>query len=263
MAGGRGGAAVDAGRRGPAGLGLAAGLGDASCWRGRRTAPPDASFFGYFFAGLTAMVGFWATLSLNIPDFSRFAKSQRAQIIGQIVGLPLTMVLFAGLGVVMTAASAQTRRRNGLRSHHADRQDRQSVLGRGVDDHHHHRDHLDQHRGEHRLADQRFPEPGAAAHQPEDAACCSPASSASRSMSWELLKRMGWLAVGRQRRQPVFELAARLFEPARPDRRHHGGGLFRGAEAALRPAGAVPATVAAIRPGISAGFVALARARWH
>ena len=53
------------------------------------------------------MVGFWATLSLNIPDFSRFAKSQTSQIIGQIVGLPLTMVLFAGLGVVMTAASAQ------------------------------------------------------------------------------------------------------------------------------------------------------------
>ena len=69
--------------------------------------PADSSLMGYFFAGLTAMVGFWATLSLNIPDFSRFAKSQRAQIIGQVVGLPVTMVLFAGLGVVMTAASAQ------------------------------------------------------------------------------------------------------------------------------------------------------------
>jgi NCS1 family nucleobase:cation symporter-1 len=69
--------------------------------------PADSSLMGYFFAGLTAMVGFWATLSLNIPDFSRFAQSQRAQIIGQVVGLPLTMVLFAGLGVVMTAASAQ------------------------------------------------------------------------------------------------------------------------------------------------------------
>ncbi|MEO8062911.1 MAG: NCS1 family nucleobase:cation symporter-1 [Pseudomonadota bacterium] len=69
--------------------------------------PADSSFLGYFFAGLTAMVGFWATLSLNIPDFSRFARSQKSQIIGQIVGLPLTMVLFAGLGVVMTAASAQ------------------------------------------------------------------------------------------------------------------------------------------------------------
>ncbi|MFC3607874.1 NCS1 family nucleobase:cation symporter-1 [Stutzerimonas tarimensis] len=60
----------------------------------------------YFMAGLTAMVGFWATLSLNIPDFSRYARSQKDQIIGQVVGLPLTMFLFASLGVVMTAASA-------------------------------------------------------------------------------------------------------------------------------------------------------------
>jgi NCS1 family nucleobase:cation symporter-1 len=52
------------------------------------------------------MVGFWATLSLNIPDFSRYAKSQKDQIIGQVIGLPLTMFLFAALGVVMTAASA-------------------------------------------------------------------------------------------------------------------------------------------------------------
>ena len=64
-----------------------------------------ASVYGYFFAGLTAMVGFWATLSLNIPDFSRYAKSQKDQILGQIFGLPLTMFLFAALGVVMTAAS--------------------------------------------------------------------------------------------------------------------------------------------------------------
>ena len=68
--------------------------------------PTDANFAGYFFAGLTAMVGFWATLSLNIPDFSRFADSQKSQIVGQILGLPLTMFLFAGLGVLMTAASA-------------------------------------------------------------------------------------------------------------------------------------------------------------
>jgi nucleobase:cation symporter-1, NCS1 family len=67
--------------------------------------PADASFFPYFMAALTAMVGFWATLSLNIPDFSRFARTQRAQVIGQIIGLPLTMLLFAGLGVVLTAAS--------------------------------------------------------------------------------------------------------------------------------------------------------------
>jgi NCS1 family nucleobase:cation symporter-1 len=69
--------------------------------------PADASFFGYFMAALTAMVGFWATLSLNIPDFSRFARSQRSQVIGQIIGLPLTMLLFAGLGVILTAASVE------------------------------------------------------------------------------------------------------------------------------------------------------------
>jgi len=69
--------------------------------------PEGAAFFGYFMAGLTAMVGFWATLSLNIPDFSRFARSQRSQVIGQIIGLPLTMFLFAGLGVVLTAASLE------------------------------------------------------------------------------------------------------------------------------------------------------------
>ncbi len=68
--------------------------------------PEDASFWGYFFGGLTAMVGFWATLSLNIPDFSRYVKSQKDQITGQIIGLPLTMFFFASLGVVLTAASA-------------------------------------------------------------------------------------------------------------------------------------------------------------
>ncbi|MGP8540403.1 NCS1 family nucleobase:cation symporter-1 [Pseudomonas protegens] len=69
--------------------------------------PEGASVTGYFMAGLTAMVGFWATLSLNIPDFSRYAKSQKHQILGQIFGLPLTMFLFAALGVVMTAASVK------------------------------------------------------------------------------------------------------------------------------------------------------------
>jgi len=69
--------------------------------------PEGASVTGYFMAGLTAMVGFWATLSLNIPDFSRYARSQKDQILGQIFGLPLTMFLFAALGVVMTAASVK------------------------------------------------------------------------------------------------------------------------------------------------------------
>jgi NCS1 family nucleobase:cation symporter-1 len=68
--------------------------------------PEAASFIPYFMAALTAMVGFWATLSLNIPDFSRYAESQKSQIVGQIIGLPLTMFLFSGLGVILTAASA-------------------------------------------------------------------------------------------------------------------------------------------------------------
>lgn len=67
--------------------------------------PGNASFWPYFFGGLTAMVGFWATLSLNIPDFSRYAKSQKDQIVGQILGLPVTMFFYASLGVVLTAAS--------------------------------------------------------------------------------------------------------------------------------------------------------------
>lgn len=67
--------------------------------------PEGSSFIKYFMSALTAMVGFWATLSLNIPDFSRYARSQRSQVIGQIIGLPLTMFLFSGLGVVLTAAS--------------------------------------------------------------------------------------------------------------------------------------------------------------
>ncbi|NCF73697.1 MAG: nitrate reductase [Gammaproteobacteria bacterium] len=69
--------------------------------------PEGSSFIKYFMSALTAMVGFWATLSLNIPDFSRYARSQRSQVIGQIIGLPLTMFLFSGLGVVLTAASLE------------------------------------------------------------------------------------------------------------------------------------------------------------
>jgi len=52
------------------------------------------------------MVGFWATLSLNIPDFTRYAKSQRDQILGQALGLPTSMTVFAFIGVVVTSATA-------------------------------------------------------------------------------------------------------------------------------------------------------------
>ncbi|MSP60932.1 MAG: nitrate reductase [Myxococcales bacterium] len=67
--------------------------------------PTGTTFWTVFFPGLTAMVGFWATLSLNIPDFTRFAKSQRDQVLGQAIGLPPTMALFAFIGVAVTAAT--------------------------------------------------------------------------------------------------------------------------------------------------------------
>ncbi len=65
----------------------------------------NADFWHFFFPALTGMVGFWATLSLNIPDFTRYAKSQKAQINGQIIGLPPSMTLFAFIGVVVTSAT--------------------------------------------------------------------------------------------------------------------------------------------------------------
>ncbi len=65
----------------------------------------EGRFLQAFFPALTAMVGFWATLSLNIPDFTRFAKSQRDQVLGQALGLPTTMTLFAFIGVAVTSAS--------------------------------------------------------------------------------------------------------------------------------------------------------------
>ncbi|MGO4891501.1 NCS1 family nucleobase:cation symporter-1 [Flavobacterium sp. W21_SRS_FM6] len=67
--------------------------------------PEGEPVLGYMLAGVTAMVGFWATLSLNIPDFSRYVKSQKDQVIGQVVALPLTMFFFAALGVILTSAS--------------------------------------------------------------------------------------------------------------------------------------------------------------
>src|SRR5687767_10177221 len=62
-------------------------------------------FWTLFPAALTANVGYWATLSLNIPDFTRYAKSQRSQVLGQALGLPTTMTAFAFIGVAVTSAT--------------------------------------------------------------------------------------------------------------------------------------------------------------
>jgi len=65
-----------------------------------------AEFWKVFVPSLTGMIGFWATLSLNIPDFTRFGRDQRAQMVGQTIGLPTTMIAFSAMAVVITSASA-------------------------------------------------------------------------------------------------------------------------------------------------------------
>ncbi|HZE72845.1 MAG TPA: NCS1 family nucleobase:cation symporter-1 [Pyrinomonadaceae bacterium] len=62
-------------------------------------------FWPIFVPSLTGMIGFWATLSLNMPDFTRFGHSQREQAIGQVVALPTTMTVFAAMGVMITSAA--------------------------------------------------------------------------------------------------------------------------------------------------------------
>ncbi len=67
--------------------------------------PKEGQFWAVFFPSLTGMIGFWATLSLNIPDFTRYAHSQRDQMLGQAIGLPTTMALYAFIGVAVTSAT--------------------------------------------------------------------------------------------------------------------------------------------------------------
>ena len=65
-----------------------------------------AQFKPVFIPSLTAMIGFWATLSLNMPDFTRFGRSQKEQALGQVAALPTTMTVFAAMGVIITSAAA-------------------------------------------------------------------------------------------------------------------------------------------------------------
>ena len=65
----------------------------------------EGLFWVTFWPGLTAMVGFWATLALNIPDFTRFARTQRDQMVGQAIGLPVPMALLSVISVVVTSAT--------------------------------------------------------------------------------------------------------------------------------------------------------------
>src|SRR5271170_6601967 len=62
-------------------------------------------FFRFFVPSLTGVVGFWATVSLNIPDFTRYARSQRDQVVGQALGLPATMTFYSFIGIAVTSAT--------------------------------------------------------------------------------------------------------------------------------------------------------------
>lgn len=80
-------------------------LSEETLARVRGSLQGDFRFWSVFWPNLTAMVGFWATLSLNIPDFSRYAKRQKDQMLGQLIGLPTTMTLFAFIGIAVTCAT--------------------------------------------------------------------------------------------------------------------------------------------------------------
>ena len=77
-------------------------LESASAFHGTGQAP---DFWNIFVPSLTGIVGFWATVALNIPDFTRYAKSQRAQMTGQAIGLPIAMTLYSFIGIAVTAAT--------------------------------------------------------------------------------------------------------------------------------------------------------------
>jgi NCS1 family nucleobase:cation symporter-1 len=79
------------------------GLGPIMASRGKLT--DTGAFLKVFIPSLTAAIGFWSTLSLNMPDFTRFGRSQREQAIGQVVALPSTMTVFAGMGIMITSAT--------------------------------------------------------------------------------------------------------------------------------------------------------------
>jgi NCS1 family nucleobase:cation symporter-1 len=64
-----------------------------------------SEFFRFFIPSLTGVVGFWATVSLNIPDFTRYARSQRDQMLGQALGLPATMTFYSFIGIAVTSAT--------------------------------------------------------------------------------------------------------------------------------------------------------------
>ena len=172
---------------------------------------------GVFGAGLTSAVAFWGTMALSIPDFSRFARSQRDQIIGQAVGLPGTMALFAFIGAAVTNATVVI---FGTRI-----ADPVALLARiggpamiilsmvGLVD----RDAHHQHRRQHRRSRQRVFEPGARPHLVQG----------GRGDHGGHRHRDACPGASTTTPPPTLHLADRVRRAARPDRRHHDRRLLR------------------------------------
>ncbi len=142
------------------------GLGPLLAQRGKLNSAGE--FFPVFIPSLTAMIGYWATLSLNMPDFTRFGRSQREQIVGQVVALPTTMSVFAAMGVLITSATVVIYGEaiwDPVKL--VARFDTPLVVAH-LDVHGGRRDARGQHRRQRRLAGQRFRQRVSAAHRLQD-----------------------------------------------------------------------------------------------
>jgi hypothetical protein len=186
------------------------------------------NFWALFVPGLTAIVGFWSTLALNIPDFMRYAKSQRAQMTGQALGLPTTMGLYALVGVLVTSATIVGLRRSDLGPDRAARTLQRTLgagrrpdrTGRGDTEH--------QHRGECRRPGQRFCEPGSALDQFQD-----------RRVDHGHHRHRDPAVAFAAGREPLFRLAHGVFVATWSDLRHSHRRLFLHPPALDRSAGAL------------------------
>jgi len=87
------------------GGGLATILSEETVAQVRGDQATEFDFWKVFWPSLTAMVGFWATISLNIPDFTRYARSQKDQMLGQLIGLPFSMTFYCFIGIAVTCAT--------------------------------------------------------------------------------------------------------------------------------------------------------------
>ena len=122
-------------------------------------------FWPIFVPSLTAMIGFWATLSLNMPDFTRFGRSQREQAVGQVIALPTTMTVFAAMGVVITSATRDHLRHGDLGPGRAGGKIYPAVDRRYLHVHRGGGDAVGEHRRQRGLAGQRFCQRLSAPHQ--------------------------------------------------------------------------------------------------